>query len=135
MKKKYYTVFFASQQDQFTRSVQFSRSKGMLILFFGLILISFAVIGGLGILDFAKMGKKISNLNNDRMLLNNIISDFNYAMNTDSTLDYEYFITKFYTQNSLEYPEIAPVRGYVTKGIQIENNHLGIRNKKYDVPM
>ena len=78
MKKKYYTVFFASQQDQFTRSLQFSRSKGMLILFFGLILISFAVIGGLGILDFAKMGKKISNLNNDRMLLNNIISDFNW---------------------------------------------------------
>ena len=85
-----------------------------------------AVIGGLRLVNKEPLTRKINNLRKDYLLLNNIVSDLNYSMESDSTINYEHFVSKFYTQHDLEYPNLAPVDGYVTRGFQLEKNHLGI---------
>ena len=70
--------------------------------------------------------REISDLKKDYLLLNNIITDLNYSMESDSTFIYEHFISKFYSLHDLGYPDVAPVDGYVKRGLQLGNNHLGI---------
>ena len=72
------------------------------------------------------LNHELDDLKENYMILNSIISDLGYSMESDSTLDYEKFIREFYSINELSYPDIAPVKGYVTRGIQLSNNHLGI---------
>ena len=44
----------------------------------------------------------------------------------DSSNSYENFVSRFYSSHNMEYPKHPPVGGYVTRGLQLENNHLGI---------
>ena len=81
-----------------------------------------AVIGGLRLANREPLTREISNLKKDYLLLNNIISDLNYSMESDSTVNYEHFVSKYYSQHNLEYPNLAPVDGYVTRGLNLENN-------------
>jgi len=126
LKKKYYTVFFASDRNQYSQSVQVSRNGVLLLLLLGVIIVALAVIGGLRLVNRDPLIRKINNLRKDYLLLNNIVSDLNYSMELDSTVNYEHFVSKFYAQHNMEYPDLAPVDGYVTRGVQLEKNHLGI---------
>ena len=85
-----------------------------------------ALIGGLRLVNREPLTRKINSLEKDYLLLNNIISDLNYMMESDCTINYEHFVSKFYAQHELDYPDLAPVNGYVTRGLQLEKNHLGI---------
>jgi len=60
------------------------------------------------------------------MLLKNIINDLDLSMNVDSSNSYENFISRFYSSHNMEYPDMPPVEGFVTRRLQLENNHLGI---------
>ena len=126
MKKKYYTIFFASEQNQYGRSFRLSKNKIVLLSFFGIILICLAIIGVNSFRNDYLQKQKVKGLNNDYLLLNNIISDLNYSMDSDTSVNYEHFISEFYKMHNLAYPDLPPVKGYVTRGLQIENNHLGI---------
>jgi len=48
------------------------------------------------------------------------------SMVLDSSNTYENFVSRFYSSHNMEYPKYPPVEGYVTRGLQLENNHLGI---------
>ena len=98
----------------------------MFLSLFGIIIIGLAVLGGLRLANREPLTREISNLRKDYLLLNNIITDLNYSMESDSTINYEHFVSKFYSLHDLDYPDVAPVDGYVTRGLQLENNHLGI---------
>tara|TARA_B100000945_G_C20335128_1_gene574457 strand:+ start:307 stop:900 length:594 start_codon:yes stop_codon:yes gene_type:complete len=87
---------------------------------------SLAVVGGLRLSNFDTLSKEINKSREGGLLLNNIINDLGYSMEIDSSFNYEQFIIKFYSKHSLEFPDIAPVDGYVTRGLQLESNHLGI---------
>ena len=126
MKKKYYTVFFASDRNQYSRSIQISKNRIIFLSLFGIIIIGLAVVGGLRLVNREPLTREISDLKKDYLLLNNIITDLNYSMESDSTINYEHFVSKFYSLHDLGYPNEAPVDGYVTRGVQLENNHLGI---------
>ena len=126
MKKKYYTVFFASDRNQYSRSIQISKNGIIFLSLFGIIIVGLAVLGGLRLVNREPLSREISALRKDYLLLNNIIADLNYSMELDSTINYEHFVSKFYSLHDLGYPDKAPVDGYVTRGLQLGNNHLGI---------
>ena len=87
---------------------------------------SLAIVGGLRLSNWDTLSREINKMREVDLLLNNIINDLDYSMKIDSSSNYEEFITKFYDEHGLEFPDIAPVEGYVTRGLQLENNHLGI---------
>jgi len=60
------------------------------------------------------------------ILLKNIIGDLKFSMDVDSSNAYEHFLMEFYSSHNLGFPNSAPVKGYVTRGLQLENNHMGI---------
>ena len=58
--------------------------------------------------------------------MRNIINDLKYGGLLDSTKSYAEFVAAFYLTSNLDFPDIPPVKGYVTKGMNIEDNHLGV---------
>ena len=126
MKKKYYTVFFASNRNQYSRSFQISKKEIIFLTLFGILLIGLAVVGGLRITNQEPLTRELRSLQKDQMLLKNIINDLDLSMNLDSSNKYENFISRFYSSHNMEYPDRPPVEGFVTRRLQLENNHLGI---------
>ena len=126
MKKKYYTLFFASNRNQYSRSFQISKKGITFFLLFGILLIGLAVVGVLRITNWEPLTRELRSLRTDQILLNNIINDLDFSMDLDSSNTYENFISGFYSSHNIEYPDLPPVKGYVTRGLQFENNHLGI---------
>ena len=45
MKNKFYTVFFASERNNYSRSFQVNKVSFMFLLFFGIMIVGFAFIG------------------------------------------------------------------------------------------
>ena len=97
-----------------------------LLSLFGILLIGLAVVGGLRITNQESLTRELRSLQKDKMLLKNIINDLDLSTALDSSNTYENFIFEFYSSHKMEYPDIPPVDGYVTRGLQLENNHLGI---------
>ena len=98
----------------------------MFLLLFGIIIIALAVLGCFRLVNRETLTREIRDLQKDYLLLDKIITDLDYSMDSDSTITYEHFVSKFYSLHDLDYPDVAPVDGYVTRGLQLENNHLGI---------
>ena len=92
MKKKYYTVFFASDWNQYSRSFQISKKEIIFLALFGILLIGLAVVGGLRITNQEPLTRELRSLQKDQMLLKNIINDLDLSMNVDSSNAYENFI-------------------------------------------
>jgi len=95
-------------------------------MLFGILLLGLAVIGGLRLANREPLTRELRSLEKDSALLKNIINDLEYSMDMDSSNTYEKFLTGFYSSHKTGYPNVAPVQGYVTRGLQHENNHLGI---------
>ena len=90
----------------------------------GIILIALAVLGGLRIVNQEPLTRELRTLKEDSLLLQNILTDLNYSNNLDSSNSYDHWIAKFYSSHNMGYPDLAPVDGYVTRGLQKKNNHL-----------
>ena len=126
MKKKFYTVFFVSDWNQYSRSFRISIKGILFLLVFGILLIGLAVVGVLRIINMEPLTRELRTLQKDQILLKNIINDLELSLDLDSSNTFENFISGFYSHHNIEYPNIPPVQGYVTRGLQLENNHLGI---------
>ena len=83
-------------------------------------------MGGLRITNQEPLTRELRSLQKDQILLKNIINDLDLSMNLDSSNTYENFISRFYSFHNMEYPDMPPVEGFVTRRLQLENNHLGI---------
>jgi murein DD-endopeptidase MepM/ murein hydrolase activator NlpD len=126
LKKKYYTVFFASNRNQYSRSFQISKKEIIFLTLFGILLIGLAVVGGLRITNQEPLTRELRSLQKDQMLLKNIINDLDLSMNLDSSNTYEKFISSFYSSHNMEYPDMPPVEGFVTRRLQHTNDHFEI---------
>ena len=126
MNKKFYTVFFASDRNQYSRSFQVSKNGVIISTLFGILLLGLAVIGGLRLINREPLTRELRSLEKDNILLENILNDLGYSMDMDSSSTYEKFLTGFFSSHKMGYPNFAPVDGYVTRGLQLENNHMGI---------
>ena len=135
MKKKYYTIFVASDRNQYSRSYQVSKNGIIISSFFGILLIWLATIGGLRLANREPLTRELRNLEKDNILLENILNDLEYSMVIDSSNSYENFLTGFFSSHKMGYPDLAPVDGYVTRGLHLENKHMGIdiAAKNHDV--
>jgi len=126
LKKKYYTVFFASERNDYSRSFQLSKRTLGFFSLFGIILIGLAILGGLRIANQEPLTRQLHDLKTQYIMMRNIVDDLNYGGILDSAKSYDDFVASFYLTNQLNLPDIPPVKGYVTKGVSIENNHLGV---------
>jgi len=126
LNKKYYTVFFASDRNQYSRSFRISKNGIIASSLFGILLVVLAVLGGLRLANREPLTRELKNLEEGSILLKNIIGDLKFSMDVDSSNAYEHFLMEFYSSHNLEFPNSAPVKGYVTRGLQLENNHFGI---------
>ena len=95
-------------------------------MFFGITLIVFAIIGGLRVSNQDTLTRELKRIKGESIILKNIISDLNYSGVLDSTQSYDKFVTGFFSSQNLGFPDLAPVEGYITRGLQLENNHLGV---------
>ena len=95
-------------------------------MLFGILFIGFAVLGVLRITNLEPLTRELRSLQKDQILLENIINDLDLSMNLDSSNMYENFISRFYSSHNMEYPDIPPVEGFVTRRLQLENDHFGI---------
>ena len=95
-------------------------------MFFGITLIVFAIIGGLRVSNQDTLTQELKRIKGESIILKNIISDLNYSGVLDSTQSYDQFITGFFSSQNLGFPDLAPVEGYITRGLHMENNHLGV---------
>ena len=95
-------------------------------MFFGISLFGLAVIGTLRIINKEPLTRELNDLRADRLLLKQIVSDLHASGIIDSTKAYEHFVYEFYNSHKMSFPDLAPVMGYVTRGVHMGNNHLGI---------
>ncbi|SVD53891.1 uncharacterized protein METZ01_LOCUS406745, partial [marine metagenome] len=121
-----YTVFFASERNKYSRSIQVSRTNLLVLLFFGIIVFGLAIIGAFRIFNQDELTREIINLKKSNILLQNVLDDVEYSSILDSLGSYQEFVSDFYLTHQISYPNEAPVEGYVTRGLNIEKNHFGI---------
>ena len=126
MNKKYYTIFIASDRNQYSRSFRISKNGIIASSLFGILLVVLAVLGGLRLANREPLTRELKKMEEGSILLRNIIGDLKFSMDVDSSNAYEHFLTEFYSSHNLGFPNSAPVKGYVTRGLQHENNHMGI---------
>ena len=134
MNKKYYTIFIASDRNQYSRSFRISKNGIIASSLFGILLVVLAVLGGLRLANREPLTRELKKMEEGSILLKNIFGDLKFSMDVDSSNAYEHFLMEFYSSHNLGFPNSAPVKGYVTRGLQYENNHMGIdiAAKKYD---
>ena len=81
VKNKTYTVFFASDRNTYSRSFQISKLSLYVLLLFGIIILGFALIGGLRIANKDKLSKDLKNLQEYKFLAEKILTDFHHWLN------------------------------------------------------
>jgi len=103
-----------------------SRISLLVLLLFGITVIGLAFIGIFRIFNQDSLTKELTSLKKSNILLQNVLSDVEYSSILDSSGSYEEFISDYYSKHQLSYPDVEPVKGYVTRGLNLESNHYGI---------
>ena len=103
-----------------------SRTSLLVLLFFGITFVVLALIGAFRILNQDSLVKELKILKKSNILMQNVIGDVEYSSLQDSSGAYEEFVSAYYKLHNIGYPDKTPVNGYVTRGLNIEKNHLGI---------
>ena len=126
MKKYHYTVLFASERNDYSKSFRVSRGKLLVLMFFGMMLMILALLGSWRIFNQDELTNELSILKDRNVLFQNLLNDMEFSQVMDSSINYEEFISTYYAKHKVEYPNKPPVKGYVTRGLNIENKHFGI---------
>ena len=103
-----------------------SKTSLLVLLLFGIILVVLAFIGSFRIFNQDRLIRELKILRQSNILMQNVLGDVEYSSLQDSSGSYEEFVSAFYNFHNIGYPDKAPVNGYVTRGLNIEKNHLGI---------
>lgn len=98
----------------------------MFLMFFGIIIVGFSFIGVIRFFNKDILSKELVFIRNKNVLLQNLLSDMELHGVLDSSKHYENFIVDYYDKYDLHLPNKKPVYGYVTRGLNEENNHFGI---------
>ena len=106
MRNKYYNIFFTSEDNDFRKTIRLSKIILMLFLFFGIIFFCLALIGAYRF------------TNHDNLIRKSRLLEY-------ENFDLKSKITSNDSLISLQ-PLAAPVEGFVTKGVSVENGHNGI---------
>ena len=126
MIKKYYTLLIASESDHINKSIRLSTTP-MVLLLSGILLILLLAIFGAAIffgLDSRQGSVELKQMRVFRDEIVDIISNQKLLGTSDSLAlrDIKKVIHTGATSSSM----IAPIDGFVTQGLDVENNHNGI---------
>ena len=98
----------------------------LIVLFFGIIILGFSGYGLISLFNYVQINSKLDMINKKNILFNNLFSDFEYDLKIDSTKNYKDFIYYFNKQTEIQMPDRIPINGFVTRGVNLNNNHYGI---------
>ena len=127
MKSKFYTVFIASDKDEYGKSFRLSSVFFKALAFFGVVVIGFSIIGIIRIIGEDELTRELSELRDFRIQAKQIIEDMHVI--SDSTGKYEEFLSIMFAKQDSLLPSTPPVDGYVTQGLHVGsdgNSHHGI---------
>ena len=94
LENNFYTVFFASERNKYSRSIQVSRRSLLVFLLFGITVIVLSVIGILRIINQDGLTRELISLQTSNSFLQNLLSDVEYNSILDSSGTYEEFISE-----------------------------------------
>ncbi|SVD99432.1 uncharacterized protein METZ01_LOCUS452286, partial [marine metagenome] len=104
MENNFYTVFFASEKNKYSRSFQMSKANFLVVVLFVIMILGLTIIGGLRLLNKDKLTNQLSDIKKKNILLQNLLIDLEFHGILDSTKGYEQFIVDYYGSNNLELP-------------------------------
>ncbi len=127
MKSKFYTIFIASDKDEFGKSFRVSSVFFKALAFFGIVIIVLSTIGFLRLIGKDELTHELSELRSFKLQAEQLIKDV-YSI-SDSTGQYEKMLSTLFAKQDSTLPAFPPVDGYVTQGLSLSANseiHNGI---------
>ena len=126
LKNNFYTVFFASERNKYSKSFQLSGLSILVVMFFGILVVIFALFGFFKLSITSSLTKELIDVKQENILLQSLLSDVELVHPMDSSKTYEDFVITYFNNNSLQLPDKLPVDGYVTRGISRDEKHFGL---------
>ena len=127
MKSKFYTIFIASDKDEYGKSFRVSSVFLKALSFFGIVIIILSTIGFLRLIGKDELTHELSELRSFKLQAEQLIKDV-YSI-SDSTGQYEKMLSTLFVKQDSTLPAFPPVDGYVTQGLSLSadsENHNGI---------
>ncbi len=115
MKSKFYTIFIASDKDDYGKSFRFSSVYLKALMFFGIIVIVFSVIGFLRLIGKDDLTKELSQLRSFKYQAGQLVNDLHYI--SGSSEQYANALSLLFSKEDSLFPSIPPIDGYVTQGL------------------
>ena len=129
MKKKIYTIFMASESNEYNRSFRVSSLFLWALALFEIILIALSAFTVKNVFDKDSMLYEIINLRSYKNHMTGIAKDIDALAILDSLKYNDKFLINYFEKNKKIYPKIPPVSGYVSQGLILndpDNKHFGI---------
>jgi len=129
LKKKIYTIFMASESNEYNRSFRVSSIAIWFLVLFEIFLIVLSAITIKNAFDKDSMLYEIINLRSYKNHMTGIANDVGALAILDSLKYNDKFLINYFEENKKIYPKVAPVSGYVSQGLildDIEKKHFGI---------
>ena len=127
MKSKFYTIFIASDKDEYGKSVRVSSIFLKALAFFGIVIAILSTIGFLRLVGKDKLTHELSELRSFKHQAEHLIKNV-YSI-SDSSGQYEKMLSTLFAKQDSTLPTFPPVDGYVTQGLSFSENsesHNGI---------
>tara|TARA_B100000214_G_scaffold363998_1_gene330091 strand:+ start:167 stop:847 length:681 start_codon:yes stop_codon:yes gene_type:complete len=119
----------ASESNEYNRSFRVSSIAIWSLVFFEIFLIALSAITIKNAIDKDSMLYEIINLRSFKNHMTGIANDIGALAILDSLKYNDKFLINYFEENKKIYPKIAPVSGYVSQGLildEIEKKHFGI---------
>jgi hypothetical protein len=119
----------ASESNEYNRSFRVSSFTIWSLVFFEIFLIALSAITLKNVFDKDSMLYEIINLRSYKNHMTGIANDVGALAILDSLKYSDKFLINYFEENKKIYPKIAPVSGYVSQGLildDIEKKHFGI---------
>ena len=127
MKSKFYTIFIASDKDNYGKSLRVSSFSLKALVFFFIAVFSFAVIGILRVAGVDELTNELDSLRSFKFQAGQLMKDV-YSI-SDSSGQYEKMLNELFVKKDSTLSLIPPIDGYVTQGISLSKDseiHNGI---------
>ena len=127
MKSKFYTIFIASDKDDYGKSFRVSSVYFKALTLFVIAIIILSAIGFFRLIGQDELTYELSELRSFKLQAEQLIKDV-YSI-SDSSGQYENMLSTLFASQGSSLPSLPPVDGYVTQGLNFSDdseNHYGI---------
>jgi murein DD-endopeptidase MepM/ murein hydrolase activator NlpD len=129
MKSKFYTIFIASDKDEYGKSFRVSSIFLKALAFFGIVIAILSTIGFLRLIGKDKLTNELSELRSFKHQAEQLIKDVYSISDSTGQGQYEKMLSTLFAKQDSILPVFPPVDGYVTQGLNLSEDsesHNGI---------